>query len=74
MQVVMKTFCKKYKHPPIVYKKEMTQRLKEIKMQSLMKLKNWFENAEPQTLTYYLSYLKHCEDENIVPKYLGNFQ
>jgi uncharacterized protein YccT (UPF0319 family) len=41
---------------------------------SLMKLKNWFENAEPQTLTYYLSYLKHCEDENIVPKYFGNFQ
>jgi hypothetical protein len=32
-----------------VYKKEMTPRLKEIKMQSFLKLKNWFENAEPDT-------------------------
>ena len=43
-QTEMKEFCKKYDHRPIIYKKEMTPKLKEIGMKSFILLKKWFEN------------------------------
>ena len=55
MQVIMNDFCKKYDHPPIEYKKEMTPRLKEVCMRTFLRLKQWFENeADKNKLDSYL--------------------
>ena len=46
MQIIMNDFCKKYDHPPIEYKNEMTPRLKQVCMHTFLRIKNWFE-TEP---------------------------
>ena len=42
-QTEMEVFCKKYDHPPIIYKKAMTPKLKENGIRSFGLLKKWFE-------------------------------
>ena len=46
IQVIMNEFCKKYDHPPMEYKKEMTPRLKQVCIRTFLRIKNWFE-TEP---------------------------